>query len=361
MSGNDLDVVALAEKLESADSLDDALRSLAVSDDGKPDADDEFDANDAGKGGDGNDEAAGTGGDNGEAAKNGQRPADDVAAAPGADAGKSTAAASGDGQGSQPDAGVATGEQPAPIQNKNGTATIPYTVLTSARQRAAQVEAELAETKRDRDAAREALAKAQAAAAPDTSAQSNVDAMDLTDEELDDMPEPVKKLAKYAKALEEKVAKIESTAGQVASQHQHQQQESLQDEIDAVPDLAEWQGKGGILWARSIEIDKAFRNQPEWANKPLRERFEAVAEAVRAEVGLPPRQQQQTQGKTEQAGQHGAKPTDQPPSSLSDIPGGGAPMLDTHDSIERTSAVGLASRMTGMSDANIDALLASLS
>lgn len=367
MSGNE-DVVKLEDDLVAAlekggdTALNDALRGMAVHDDGLPDPDE--DADDGDDEGDGEHEGDGGAAAGGENKGEGQ-PAADVAAAGAADGGKPAGTASA-GQESQPGQGD---EQPLPVANKAGTGTIPYEVLTGARKQAAQAQAELANTKAKLEETQAELAKLTQAQAgggkPAGQGQQAgaAEAVVLTDEDLADMPEPVQKLARYARSLEGKVAQLETATSRVVDDHAQHQQESTQDAIDAVPDIAEWQAKGGTLWRAAVEKDEALRSDPAWANKPMRERFDAVAKAVREEIGLPPRQQKQQQTTTGKPGGAAAAAkadVPAPPASQSHIPGGGAPALDTTDSIERTSVTGLAARMSGMRDSDIDTLLSNM-
>lgn len=366
MSGNE-DVVKLEGDLVAAlerggdTALNDALRGMAVHDDGLPDPDE--DADDGDDEGDGEHEGDG-GADAGGGNKGEGQPAADAAAAGATDGGKPAGAAAA-GQESRPGQGD---EQPLPVANKAGTGTIPYEVLTGARKQAAQANAELASTKAKLEETQAELAKLTQAQAgggkPAGQGQQAgaAEAVELTDEDLADMPEPVQKLARYARTLEGKVAQLQTATSRVVDDHAQHQQESTQDAIDAVPDIAEWQAKGGTLWRAAVEKDQALRSDPAWANKPMRERFEHVAKAVREEIGLPPRQQdqQQTTGKSGGAAA-AAKAADlAPPASQSHIPGGGAPALDATDSIERTSVTGLAARMSGMRDSDIDTLLSNM-
>lgn len=366
MSGNE-DVVKLEDDLVAAlekggdTALNDALRGMAVHDDGLPDLDE--DAGDGDDEGDGDHEVDG-GADAGGGNKGEGQPAADAAAAGATDGGKPAGAAAA-GQESRPGQGD---EQPLPVANKAGTGTIPYEVLTGARKQAAQANAELASTKAKLEETQAELAKLTQAQAgggkPAGQGQQAgaAEAVELTDEDLADMPEPVQKLARYARTLEGKVAQLQTATSRVVDDHAQHQQESTQDAIDAVPDIAEWQAKGGTLWRAAVEKDQALRSDPAWANKPMRERFEHVAKAVREEIGLPPRQQdqQQTTGKSGGAAA-AAKAADlAPPASQSHIPGGGAPALDATDSIERTSVTGLAARMSGMRDSDIDTLLSNM-
>lgn len=371
MSGNE-DVVKLEDDLVAAiekggdAALNEALRGMAVHDDGLPDPDDD-DAGDGvdGQGG-GEHEADGgaAGGDDG-GAKGKEAPAADAAAAGATDGGKPAGAASA-GQESRPGQGE---DQPLPVANKAGTGTIPYEVLTGARKQAAQANAELASTKAKLEETQAELAKLTQAQAgggkPAGQGQQAgaAEAVVLTDEDLADMPEPVQKLARYARSLEGKVAQLETATSRVFDDHAQHQQESTQDAIDAVPDIAEWQAKGGTLWRAAVDKDQALRSDPAWANKPMRERFEHVAKAVREEIGLPPRQQNQQQNQGKPGGAAAAAKAAElaPPASQSHIPGGGAPALDANDSIERTSVTGLAARMNGMRDSDIDALLSQIS
>lgn len=246
-------------------------------------------------------------------------------------------------------------EAPAPIANKSGTGTIPYEVLTGARQQAAKLDRELAATK-----AKLAELQARPAQAQATTTEAADEA--LSDEDFADLPPEMQKLHRTVQALQSKFDRVSGVTSSIEANHQATEAERTQAVIDEVPDLVAWQAKGGALWRAAIEADDTLKADPAWASRSVKERFEEVSRRVREDVGLPPRSTAPaTQTPAAKPAATSAKLEPAVPSSLSDIPGGGAPDLDMQDSIERSSAPGLGARMRSMSDDQIDALLAKVS
>lgn len=369
----------LEQALDTGDdvALDKALRELAggdvVSDDGTDGGDDDAGAGDAtaGAGGTGTDDGAATGTDGEGAGTAGNDGTDDAATKAAAEAEAKAKATA--GQGSQP------GEEvEAPISNKAGTGTIPYQVLKDTRRHAAILEDQLRKSEEEKAELRQKLeAQAKAAGADQATASAAADAAMsgdtdplaelLAEGDENPFPEPIVKAIRTLNAqnleLRQKLEAVQTTAQSVAAQSEASRQETTQSVIDQVPDLVEWQGSRGVLWRRALELDKEFLATGKWDDKDPKERFEAIAAKVREEVGLPPRAPSNngnnSAGNGTKAQQRNAGAA--VPSSISEIPGGGAPAVDINDTIERTSAPGLAARMESMNDGDIDVLLSKLS
>lgn len=350
MSGETDDVVKLEDDLSEAmdkgdEALADSLRELSGGDELTGDVDD-VDADD------GDAPAQAKPADEPEvvAGEKGKPAADEAAAVATGD--KPGAAA--ETQASRPGQ-----EEHVPISNKSGTGTIPYEVLSGARQQAARLEQELAATKAQ---LAEWQAKPAATAGPAKAPAGEAADEALSDEDFADLPPEMQKLHRQVQSLQSKLDQVSGTTSTIQANHHATETERVQSAIDEVQDLAEWQAKGGTLWKAAVEVDDQLKGDPAWANKPVQERFAQVARQVRSDVGLPPRStappNPNTAAKPTAAS---VKPAPAVPSSLSEIPGGGAPDLDMQDTIERTSATGLQSRMRSMSDDQIDALLSRVS
>ena len=267
-------------------------------------------------------------------------------------------------QESRPDAG---GEEPAPISNKSGTGTIPYSVLEGSRRQAAQLREQLDEANRKLEEA----TKASQGGGEQTAAESNaVDRMnealasgeELNDEEFEDLPPAIQKLAKTVQALNGRMEQVGKAAETAATKAEQSEAEQTQELIDQFEDLAAWQAKGGVLWQAAVQMDQQLKQDPDWQGKPADQRFKEVVNRVREDVGLPKRDWNATtngQGDSKQTAK--ADAGDVLPTSISHIPGGGTANLDMNDSIENQSSAALGKRMEGMSDEAIDKLLAGVS
>ena len=90
--------------------------------------------------------------------------------------------------------------------------------------------------------------------------------------------------------------------------------DSLQGDIDAVPELAALQAEGGEKWQDAIDTDNALKMMPKYRDISRSERFKAVAEEL--ELKVPEKAGKKTDtSKYENA-------DDDLPTSLSDFPGG---------------------------------------
>ena len=322
-----------------------------------------------------------------ESAASGQQPEGGQGSQP--DAGDEKAAAADDqakaGEGNGDSKGGDAEEAPAPIAGKGGRGTIPYEVLKATREALGAAKAEIAklsEKLQSRSAERDddgAAAQQQGGttdrekAAVSAMQEAMASGEELSDEDLEDLPPPLQKLYRNQQMLAQRLEKIGSVADEVVEDRRKSAAELTQDAIDTVPDLSAWQAKGGVLWAAAQDVDRQLVADPEWGQKPAVERFAEVARRVREDVGLPPVDEQQPRGGGKKAdgeaasGRGGEKPRAaeppgyQPPPSMSQMPGGGAPNLDKFESIERSSPAALAERMQGMTDDQINGLLAELS
>ncbi len=291
------------------------------------------------------------------------------------------AGAKASGQGSQPDkqTNEAAGEDPAAgIATKSGAGKpLPYSLLSGARQRAAAAEARAEELSKELENAKRQL-EASVAATEGTGTQAEASATErmqeaiaagteLAADDFADLPEALQLFYRQHQALQERVDAIESTHKAQTATAQASEAEETQALIDGFDDLRSWQADNGFMWRAALEADKQLLADEAWSDKSDDERFQEVVNRVRQGAGLPPRDW--SASNTEAGGRAGAggrKSAPQPagspvPTSISSIPGGGAPNLDMADSVERSSPQALAARMDSMSDDAIDALLAQVS
>lgn len=278
----------------------------------------------------------------------------------------------------QQQAGEDAGKPPsvAGVLGKGGKAVLPYTVLKGAREEARRER--IARTQAEERAAQleREIADLKAGKKPDDEAED-----DGLDEFAVDFPS-AKKLVDELRELRKKVAQPSAAPKQQEGpQGNDAQQEdpavALQEAIDSVPLLAEWQHTDPDKWARAIEHDRVLSTSNKWKGKPVTERFEHVARIVADEFDVPypaptrqteddtdakktrqePNKQQPSRSRTDpNEAVKGAKRT--APNTLSDFKGG-APD-NSRDPIERLPATAQVDKFAGMSDDEIDAYLARL-
>lgn len=251
------------------------------------------------------------------------------------------------GQPSQADTQAAAADAEAPILGGGGK-TIPYSVLKETRRQAHEAQQEVERLRAELDAAK--ATKSQLV---------QVDPAADDDSAYEDMPE----------SLANKLRAMEQTVNALRQREQVQQQaeqqaaavaaasaaETSQAAIDAIPELAAWQAKGGSEWEAAVAADTRLMQSPAWANKPLAERIAKAAELAAIELGLPPPARPAvTTTKQTTAPKAAERPAI---TSITDLAGGGMPAIDSTDYIENASASQLAARMNSMSASDIDRLL----
>ena len=269
--------------------------------------------------------------------------------------------------------------EPEGVATKDGKRVIPYAVLKSERERATRAE-QLAEEMRQRVADLEAKVNAASEGAkPGESARTENPtsvADDLSQEDLetlkDDFPTVYKAVMASmaaAKALEAKLQPVEETVREARNEQARSDAETVQDAIDSVPKLAHIQANDKEAFELAKQFDATLRAQAKWANRPLSERFEKVAEMVEAtlgEIDVPGaktkqlsaedlKKQAQAKAATATKANKSAVPT-----SLSEFPVGEPPAQDERNAAETMSHAQLAELLSGMSPEQMDAYFQSL-
>lgn len=225
---------------------------------------------------------------------------------------------------------------------KDGVTVLPYGALKGARQ-----EARLYRERANR--AEQELADLKAGKTPEASESER-----LTDAEVEELAADFPQLAKLAKV----VARASQAAPAAQAPTEPDESDPLQDAIDSVPLLAEWQAADSDKWERAKALDRALEGSPKWKDKPITARFAHVAGLISAEYDI-----QTPVATAPSAAPTHRKPPEQvigaaarnAPNTLSDFKGG-APDA-SRDSIDRLPPVQQMNRMEKMSDSEIEAYL----
>jgi hypothetical protein len=250
--------------------------------------------------------------------------------------------------------------KPSGVFSKDGKTVLPFAVVQAARQdRAAERQARMA-AEAERDALRQQIEDLKAGKTP---VDEDADPLDkLVAEAAEDVPvvaELHKRLKEAERALKQasKPREEEPEADPRVAALQ-----ALQDDIDSVPLLAEWQAADAEKFDRAKAIDAALVGSPKWRGKPQAERFAFVAKQVAAEYDIdvevedpaPPTKKQtpnKADPKTVVAGARRAAPN-----TLSDFKGGAADPNEGR--IDKMPAAKAVARMSEMTDEEIDEHLA---
>ncbi|EGG3070106.1 hypothetical protein MOR33_004036 [Salmonella enterica] len=276
----------------------------------------------------------------------------------------------GDKQAPTPGAGteeeVLSQEEVKGILARDGKHVIPYDVLEAERaekQRLTQrYEQQLAEEQRKIDLLTSQIK--QAGMTPDPLPE---DAR-ISDEQIarirEDYPE-------MADALTLMARKYDYLQAQVLREQPQQQGEGQDNSaavaaLNATPDLAEWQRSDPDRFAVAVHIDEKLQNDPLWKDKPLTERFAEVARRTRAAYGEAPPAPAVNQNKEQEvlaaAADKVAKADSAAalPDSPSDVGNSAAVPQDKFEQLLGASYADAEAAMSGMSDADIEAILEKL-
>lgn len=261
-------------------------------------------------------------------AKAAEPPAEDAAAAPAA----------------EPDKPAEPAAVVAGVLAKDGKTVLPYGALKGARREAAQYRQRAERLEQE-------LADLKAGKKPE-------EAETLSAEEIAELAADFPQLGKLARVVA-KVSSSQPAAAAPAAAEPAEDADPVQEAIDAVPLLAEWQASDPAKFAAATAADNALRNSPKWADKPLAARFAHVARLVAAEYDIQieqaaaPSTAAPTQRKAPEAViKEAARAA---PNTLSDFKGGAAD--PSRDSIDRLPPVRQMRRMEDMSDDEIEAYL----
>lgn len=233
----------------------------------------------------------------------------------------------------------------------------------------------LAATRRDREAAKDRASLAEAKVSEleqqlaDIKAGKNAEEVEpLTEQELTELSEYDPRAAKAYKAAQDKAELAIAKASEMEKNMKPAQkaefiEDPVQEAIDSIPVLAEWQATDAAKFNLAVEHDKLLRAIPKWQGTTpelLQKRFAEVVRRTSSDLEIE---------ETVDAPQ--TKPTSKAdpakviaeakrtaPNTLSDFKGGSG--ADTDDRMDRLTPQRQLNRMNGMSDADIDKYLAKL-
>lgn len=186
--------------------------------------------------------------------------------------------------------------------------------------------------------------------------------LEITDEQLDELCDNFPELGSVLstvvaqmKVLKQHSAQPQPTAPPASAEPQAN---PTMDNIKANADLNAWMNEGGDKWNVALDIDDRLMAAPEWSAKPQAERFAEVARRTRAVFGETQPLANQSEKPSQSAAAQEAAAETQLPASPSTL---GSSNSHEGSLIERAASMGnadLYSMMQGMTDAQIDALLA---
>lgn len=240
------------------------------------------------------------------------------------------------------------------IASKDGSRILPYAALQAERRSARIANSRYESTARELADAKQLIADMKAGKTPETGEVTEADVAQMEE----DFPEQGKKMrALYDRAQAAESSKPASTAATTADVGD----DPIQDAIDQVPLLVEWQHGDAEKFERAQQLDTALINSPKWRDKPAVQRFEHVTKLVAEEfdIAIPvaktsPKTTPSNDPKTVIA--QAQRTT---PNTLSDFKGGSVADHGT-ENFEKMGKQTMLARFSDMTDAEMDAHLARL-
>lgn len=258
-------------------------------------------------------------------------------------------------QGAGGDAADPQPEKVMGVSSKDGTRILPYAALQAERRSARTATARADTLAEELEAAKQLIADLKAGKTPESGEVTEADVIQMEE----DFPEQGKKM----RALFEANKALE-TSRPAPAKREVETDDPVQEAIDQVPLLVEWQHGDAEKFERAQDLDRALVNSPKWRDKPAVERFEHVAKLVADEFDIPyPKPTASKDPKpTPSAADPKAAAAAAPraaPNTLSDFKGGAVPDHGTAD-FGKMAPTQMLNRFLDMSDEEMDAQLAKL-
>lgn len=294
----------------------------------------------------------------------------------------------GEGEGDKPKADTKTDDKPAgdtsaqagaksdgegepekaPIQARDGKHTIPYAVLENTRQELGDTKSALEEAQKQAQKLQEQLAALQAGKPADQGKEGDkpdlptdktgaIDFEALRKEYPEEIVNALEASFTTIAALNQKVGKLGEVIAERTSSEERTVEQEIQDAIDGIPQLSEWQSSGSPMWDAAVAVDLKLRHDPKYANKSFHDRF---CDVVKTLTGKDPREEAKApeQPSKEELERRAAaaleKAGTRTPHSLSDIPGGTAPAQNEREAAESLTVTQLESKFEKMTPQQID-------
>lgn len=238
------------------------------------------------------------------------------------------------------------------VLSKDGQRVIPYSALQAARRDARRAESRAERTERELAEAKQLI--------EDLKAGKTMESEELTEERVAEMEEHFPEEGKRLRAAFNRIQELEKQVPKAQPTQEEIGDDPVQEAIDQVPLLLEWQHQDAEKFSRAVEHDAVLVKSPKWADKPAVDRFTEAARRTAEEYDIEfPTQQTSRTAATQTAPQTAAVQAAQrkPPETLSDFKGGSVADHNSMD-VAKASPQALLSRMQSMSDDEIDAHLA---
>lgn len=239
------------------------------------------------------------------------------------------------------------------IASKDGSRILPYAALQAERRAHRTANARYESTARELEQAKQLIADLKAGKTP---------AAELTEADVvqmeQDFPEHGEKMRAIFNKAQAFDAAQKTRQGTAATEDAGE--DTVQDTVDQVPLLVEWQASDPEKFLRACAHDEILMNSPKWRDKPAIERFTQAAKLTADEYDIAfPDPKASAKPKPSTAQQIASAAPRAAPNTLSDFKGGAVADHGTAN-VKNMSSTALLNRYESMSDAEIDAELARL-
>lgn len=237
------------------------------------------------------------------------------------------------------------------VLSKDGMRVLPYAALQAERRSARAASSKAERLANELAAAQQLIEDLKAGKTPDTG--------EVTEEDVREMEENFPEQGKKMRVLFEASKAAPKPAA--AEPDAEEGDDPVQEAIDQVPLLLDWQHADPTKFSRAVEHDAVLLKSPKWADKPAVERFTEAARRTAEEydIEFPTPASSKAPAAASAAPQSAAVQAAQrkPPETLSDFKGGSVADHNSMD-VAKASPQALLGRMQSMSDDEIDAHLA---
>ncbi|MGD6739734.1 hypothetical protein ACN08N_23550 [Photobacterium leiognathi subsp. mandapamensis] len=242
------------------------------------------------------------------------------------------------------------------IVAKDGVHTIPYDVLEAERREAERLRQQISEMQQKQG---EYEQQARLLEIRDKQLQKlGIDPDDLpenlkvSEKQIEELRENYPELAPFITSL---MAKVESFSAQPAPT-QAPESNPVMSDIQANTDLNDWMQEKGDKWSLALDIDDRLLADPEWSQKPQRERFDEVVRRTKAAFGETVSAPDNTQVR-ESAAEKEKAAAESLPASPSLVGASNTHQSSVLQQAASMSNADLQNLMSGMTPDQIDALL----
>ncbi len=196
----------------------------------------------------------------------------------------------------EPPAAPAASEPEAEgVLAKDGKNVLPYGVLKGAREQAARAAAAAQQLEQQNKQLLEELAALKAGKQTAAGQPSAADEAVMGDDQLAQLLESVpdnigaalKSLVDQSRRLQQELVEVKSRQDDDIRQRTETTASRVQEAIDQRPLLREWQAsEDPTLWQFAQQQDNLLKSLPQWADKPMEERFAEVERIVAMAAGV---------------------------------------------------------------------------